>query len=101
MTMIVLIAMLRAKQGKEKQVEGILKAMIPNVQNEKGATKYILHRAKDDPNQFLFYEEYTDQAALDVHNATSYFKELGKNLNGLLDGEAKGVFYEALASIKR
>jgi quinol monooxygenase YgiN len=99
--MIVLIAMVKAKQGKEKQVEEILKAMIPNVQNEKGATKYILHRAKDDSAQFLFYEEYTDQAALDLHNSTSYFKDLGRNLNGLLDGEPKGVFYEALASIKR
>jgi quinol monooxygenase YgiN len=47
--MIVLVAMLKAKAGNEKRVEDILKAMIPNVQKEKGASKYILHRSKAEP----------------------------------------------------
>jgi len=99
--MIVLIAMLKAQKGKEKKVEEILKGMIPNVQNEKGTLKYILHRSRKDPTEFLFYEEYVDQAALDLHGGTSYFKNLGKNLNGLLDGAPKELFYEAVAAITR
>ena len=99
--MIILTAMLKAKPGKEKQVEGILKGMIPKVQNEKGASKYILHKSKEDKSQFFFYEEYTDQAALDLHNSTPYFKELGKNLTGLLDGEPIAVFYDVVAAISR
>lgn len=99
--MIVFTATLKAKQGFEKRVEDILKAIIPNVQNEKGTTKYILNRSKADPAQFTFYEEYADQAALDFHNATAYFKQLGKDLGGLLDGEPKQVFYETVAAIKR
>ncbi len=47
--MIVFTATLKAKAGNEKRVEAILKAMIPNVQNEKGTTKYILNRSKADP----------------------------------------------------
>ena len=99
--MITFIAMLKAKPGKEKSVEEILKGIVPNVQNEKGASKYILHRSKSDPGQFLFYEEYADQAAVDFHNSTVYFKELGTNLNGLLDGDPKVVFYDVIASISR
>lgn len=99
--MIVLVAMLKAKAGNEKRVEDILKAMIAKVQSEKGASKYILHRSKAEPAQFMFYEEYSDQAALDVHNSTSYFKQLGKDLGGLLDGEPKAVFYETVAAIVR
>ena len=99
--MIVLIATLKAKPGKEKQVEEILGAMIPKVQNEKGCTKYILHRVKADPSQFLFYEEYADQAALDIHNNTPYFKELGPKLAGLLVGDPVGVFYDMITAIRR
>jgi quinol monooxygenase YgiN len=95
--MIVLIATLKAKPGKEKQVEEILGAMIPKVQNEKGCTKYILHRVKADPRQFLFY----DQAALDIHNNTPYFKELGPKLAGLLEGDPVGVFYDMITAIRR
>ena len=99
--MITFMAMLKAKAGKEKRVEEILKGIVPNVQHEKGAVKYILHRTKEDSRQFLFYEEYSDQAALDFHNGTAYFKELGKDLTGLLDGEPKVVHYDVIASISR
>jgi quinol monooxygenase YgiN len=75
--------------------------MIPQVQKEKGASKYILHRSKAEPSQFMFYEEYFDQAALDSHNSTSYFKQLGKDLVGLIDGHPKLAFYETLAAISR
>lgn len=99
--MIVLIAMLKAQKGKEKKVEEILRSMVPSVQNEKGTLKYILHRSRKDPTEFLFYEEYVDQAALDFHGGTSYFKDLGKNLNGLLDGAPKELFFDVVAAIKR
>jgi quinol monooxygenase YgiN len=99
--MIVFTASLKAKAGNEKKVEDILKSMIPNVQNEKGTVKYILYRSKAEPSQFMFYEAYADQAALDFHNATAYFKQLGKDLGGLLDGEPKQVFYETVATISR
>jgi len=98
---IVLIAMLKAQKGKEKKVEDILRGMVLSVQNEKGTLKYILHRSRKDPTEFLFYEEYVDQAALDFHGGTSYFKDLVKNLNGLLDGAPKELFYEAVAAITR
>jgi len=99
--MIVLIAMLKAQKGKEKKVEEILRGMMPGVQNEKGTLKYILHRSRKDPTEFLFYEEYVDQAALDFHGGTSYFKDLVKNLDGLLDGAPKELFYEPVAAITR
>ena len=89
--MIVLIAMLKAQKGKEKKVEDILRGMIPSVQNEKGTLEYILHRSQKDPTEFLFYEEYADQAALDFHGRTSYFKDLGRNLDGLLDGAPRVI----------
>jgi quinol monooxygenase YgiN len=99
--MIVLVAMLKAKAGNEKRVEDILRGMIPNVQKEKGTMKYILHRSKKDPTEFMFYEEYADQAALDLHGGTSYFKQLGKDLDGLLDGAPKELFFLPVAAITR
>jgi quinol monooxygenase YgiN len=99
--MIVLVASLKAKAGKEKQLEEVLKKMIPNVQTEKGCTKYTLHRSKADAGAFMFYEEYVDQAALDLHNGTPWFKQLGKDLDGLLASDPVAVFWENIAAIKR
>ncbi len=99
--MIVLVASLKARAGKEKKVEDILKAMVPQVQNEKGALSYIFHRSTSDPASFMFYEQYADKAAFDLHGATPYFKQLGKDLDGLLDGAPVETFYEAVAAITR
>ena len=52
-------------------------------------------RAKDNPRVFMFYEEYTDQAAFDAHR--KHLGELGVNLAALLDGAPVLEFYEKIA----
>jgi quinol monooxygenase YgiN len=75
-----------AKKGKEKELEEALSAMIPNVQNEEDTLQYSLHRSRNNPGKFFFYEKYKDQAAFDFHCSTSYFKELFSKTPGLLEG---------------
>ena len=54
--------------------------------NEPGALTYILHRSTADPNEFLFYEVYADQAALAVHGSSEAMQQFFAAIGGLLDG---------------
>ena len=46
---------------------------------EPGCITFDVSRSTDDPNVFVLYEEWRDQAALDEHYATEHFKTFGVN----------------------
>jgi quinol monooxygenase YgiN len=99
--MIVFTATLKAKPGKEKDLEDALVQMVSEVQNEEGALIYILHRVKNTPGQFTFYEKYINQAAWQFHDSTPHMKALLKKLESLLADEIKITHFEEIASISR
>lgn len=99
--MIVLVSKIVAKKEFAKDVENALRAMIPDVQNEPNALAYAFHRQADDPAKFLYYEQYTDKAALEFHGSTPYFKALVASLDGKLACAPEETFYELVESIKR
>lgn len=53
-----------------------------------------MHRLQDNPRGLMFYEEYTDQAALDAHR--QHLPELGVDLRAMLEGPPVLEFYEKL-----
>ncbi len=99
--MIVLVATMKAKQGKEPELENALQAVFAKVEQEKGTLQYILHRSQQDAGKFFFYEKYADQAALDFHGSTPYLKELFKTIKDLLAEKPSIDLYEEIAAIKR
>lgn len=75
--MIVLVARYRCKTGQGDAVEAALREMAPLVAaHEPGCKLYQVNRAQDDPNQFLLYEQYVDEAALLGHRETPHFQRL-------------------------
>ena len=74
--MFVLTAKYFVKPGRGDEVEAALRRMAPLVKDEPGCTLYHANRAADNPDVFLLYEHYTDQAAFDAHRSTPYFKEI-------------------------
>jgi quinol monooxygenase YgiN len=99
--MIVLIAAMKAKAGKELELENALKSVIPKVETEQGTLKYALHRSQEDAGKFLFYEKYVDKAALDFHGSTPYLKELFKTIANLLSEKPTIDLYEEIAGINK
>ena len=84
---ITVIAKLKTKPGSEKQFEEAARKMIETMRGaEPGALQYVLHRAKNNPNEFVYYELYQDQAAFDVHGKTDHMKAFGGAIGSLLDG---------------
>jgi len=96
--MIVVIAVMEARDGKEEAMEEALRAMIPKVQSEEGTLAYVLHCAQGKANTFMIYEKYKDKEAFKHHSSTPYIKELFGVLGSMLAGKPKIDMYEELAA---
>jgi len=74
---IVLVAKYTVKAGQAEVVDAALRRMAPLVKaSEPGCTLYHANRSTENPNVFLLYEHYADQAALEAHRVTPHFKEI-------------------------
>ena len=75
--MIVLVAKYTVKPGMGDQVAAALTEMAPLVkEGEPGCALYQASRAQDNPDFFLLYEHYVDEAALQAHRETPHFKRI-------------------------
>ncbi len=75
--MIVLTARYHCKSGQGDAVEDALRRMAPLVAlQEPGCKLYNACRSQDNPDMFLLYEQYIDQAAFLAHRETPHFKEI-------------------------
>ena len=71
---------------KPERVEGLLDTMrrlIPEVRKEPGNRAYFFHRVPGTQNEFVFYEQYVDEAALMAHRA--HIAQHGVDMNNLAD----------------
>ena len=92
--MMSLVAKLTVQEGKEQDFIDAMKDVVPAVRKEPGNNAYIMNRSKENPRLFVFYEEYTDQAAFDAHR--KHLGELGVDLRAILDGAPVLEFYEKI-----
>jgi quinol monooxygenase YgiN len=75
--MIVLAVTYVAKAGRGDDVAAGLRRMAAMVKaHEPGCVLYEASRSRENADQFLLYEVYQDQAALDAHRETPHFKEI-------------------------
>ena len=75
--MIVLVARYYGKPGQGDTIEAALKQMAPRVaQDESGCRFYQASRSQENPDNFLLYEHYVDEAALLAHRETPHFQEI-------------------------
>ena len=75
--MIVLVAHYYGKPGQGDTIEAALKQMAPRVAaDEPGCKLYHASRSQENPDLFLLYEHYVDEAALLNHRETPHFKEI-------------------------
>ena len=65
---LTVVAKVRAAKGKGDALAALLKEQVTAVrQAEPGCLVYRPHRSTKDPELFIFYEQYTDDAAFDAH----------------------------------
>ena len=90
--MLGVVATIKVKPGMEKEFEAVAKELVAKVNaNEPGCTLYALHRPVEggETPTYVFMERYVDQAAVDAHRASDYFKALGRKPGEFMDGRAE------------
>ena len=63
-------------------------AMVEKTGKESGCRFYRLFQDVSHPGDFLFYEEYEDQSALDIHTKSEYLKKFRENNKHMLEKDA-------------
>ena len=95
--MITVIAKLKVKAGSDVAFRQAADKMIAHVKaNEPETLTYILYRSTADPNEFVFYETYTDQAALAGHGSSEAMQQFFGAIGGSLDGRPEITLYDEL-----
>ena len=81
------VATIKVKEGQGADFEKVALELVKQVTaNEKGCLLYQLYHGEE-PNTYVFLERYADQAAVEAHRASDYFKTLGRAMGAFMDGK--------------
>jgi quinol monooxygenase YgiN len=72
----VIVAHWRPRDGQVEKIEGILRELAKEIRQEPGNVQFTVNRSRDDPNEFLLYEQYKSEQAFLDHRQTPHFKTL-------------------------
>ena len=73
-----------AKPEKRAELLKILASFVAPTRTEPGCINYDFHCDADDPNTFVFYENFVNKQALDKHLAMPYLQPLLDRVDELL-----------------
>jgi autoinducer 2-degrading protein len=96
---ITIIAKLRAASGKGDALEALLTEQAAVVRaQEPGCLVYRPHRSTRDPEVFVFYEMYADQAAVEAHRTAPHLAAFRarREREGLTVGAVEVELYRSL-----
>jgi quinol monooxygenase YgiN len=82
-----IVARLKIQPGKNEEFEATFSELEAVVsETEPGNNFYALHKSRADENTYIVLEQYTDQAALDVHGKSDQFKSVSAKLGDCMAG---------------
>jgi quinol monooxygenase YgiN len=89
----VLVVRMRAQEGQEDEAVAVMRELAEATRQEPGCIHYIPVQSNDDRREFMFYEQYTDEAALDAHAASEHFQRLAAgHLFGLMESRERSFY---------
>ncbi|KPC23630.1 Antibiotic biosynthesis monooxygenase [Pseudomonas syringae pv. cilantro] len=94
---VVLIAVLKAKAGKESALKDALSALVPPTRTEPGNVEYVLFEKRDEPGTFYMRECFKDQAALNAHVAAPHYQQFAAASSELLAEPPQLVFLDQVS----
>lgn len=72
--MLTVIATYRCQPGRGDQVAAILADHVAATRSEPGCITFEANRAVGEPDLFVLYEQYRDEAAFDEHRKSPHFE---------------------------
>jgi len=67
---LVVIARYQTRPGAGDEVASILAQHVSPTRAEPGCRSFLVNRSEDDPDRFVLYEQYEDEAAFQAHRTT-------------------------------
>jgi quinol monooxygenase YgiN len=86
---MMIVAKVGVKPEKIKDFTEAAKEMIEKSNKESGCKFYQLYQDPYDNTKFVFVEQYVNQAAVDAHFASDYFKGFSPKIADLVTGPAQ------------
>jgi quinol monooxygenase YgiN len=94
MSVLNIIAVIKAKAGKESETKQALQSIVGPTRAEAGCIDFDLYQSTDDHTTFMFYENWTSREALNDHMQTPHIKAFGLKAGDLLAEPIKASFWE-------
>lgn len=82
----VVIARVNVKEGQEKAFIEVTSRLVEATRQEAGCLFYTLYQSPLNPTEFVFLEEYADQAAFEVHAASAHFAAFAEGTKDMTEG---------------
>ncbi|MFZ4621350.1 MAG: putative quinol monooxygenase [Bacteroidota bacterium] len=70
-------------------------SMVKPSRAEEGCIHYSFYHDLNEENRFFFYEEWKDQASIDLHNATKHFLEFQPKFKEMIVSDAVVTVHNA------
>ena len=97
MKTITVVATFQARPGKEAELQKALISLVAPTREEAGCLNYDLHVSPEDPAKFLFHENWTSKAQLDVHLKSPHIQVLLPRVDELCVSFPDIVIWEKIA----
>jgi quinol monooxygenase YgiN len=95
--MIGIVATLKVQEGKGPDFEAVFVELAGKVRaNEPGNIFYQLTKSRTEPGTYKVLELYKDQAALDAHGQTEYFRAAGGKMGAFMAGRPEIEYLDAV-----
>lgn len=75
MSQLTIVAKILAKEGQREFVKAELVKLIPITRAEKGCINYDLHQDNENPNLFLFHENWESRELWQIHMNNEHLAE--------------------------
>jgi quinol monooxygenase YgiN len=96
--MIVVVGRVQTDADKRDELIRIGTAVADASRGEEGCIAYRVHEAVDGPNEFVFVEEWRDEAALQAHFRTPHIAEFMAAITNTIVGPPDVKFHEVASS---
>jgi len=96
--MIVVVGRVRTDAEKREELIRVGTTVANASREEDGCIAYRVYEAADMPNEFVFVEEWRDDAALKAHFRTGHIAEFMAAITGAIVGPPDVKFHEVASS---
>jgi quinol monooxygenase YgiN len=96
---VTVVARILAKPGMGDVVKEALMKLVPLTRKEAGCLNYDLHRSADDPDLFMFYENWSSRKDLNEHLEMPYLKEFLGRAGEILAKPVEIIFWDMISDL--